>query len=149
MVSKPCFPSSVTYEKAQQMSEIISIFSFSQRTLARTVTAFLIWWNGGPGLPRHRFVSVHDEFLQKLLPAGVAKTIEEIGSIAPFAIIKFLMFTLSPARFPSPQMDYSMTSKFLLPSNLIRASIAPLSTKVYAYLCSPQAIFVMHQADSN
>jgi len=46
-----------------------------------------------------------------LLPGGVILVIYEIGSMAPRAMMMFLILTLSPARFPSAQTDCSTTSR--------------------------------------
>ena len=131
------------------MSLMISFELFSTRTLANAINAGLISLNGGTGRPLQRLARVHETLRQNDVPGGVAIISCEIGSTAPLAIIVFLMFTLSPPRFPSAHTACSTTSRLLLPRSFIRASIAPWSRRFYAYLCSPQAMLVIHHAASN
>jgi len=131
------------------MSLIISFEVFSIRTLANAIIAGLISLNFGTGRPLQRLARVQETLRQNDVPGGVAIINCEIGSTANLAIIVFLMFTLSPARLPSAQTACSTTSRLLLPSSLIKASIVPWSSRHYAYLCSPQAMLVIHHAASN
>jgi hypothetical protein len=61
-------PPSLRYEKAQLMSEIISLLSFSISTFASDGTHLLTLLYCGAGLPLHKLLSVHEAFLVKVLP---------------------------------------------------------------------------------
>jgi len=61
-------PPSLRYEKAQLMSEIISLESFSIRTFASVGTHLVTLLYCGAGLPLHKLLSVHEAFLVKVLP---------------------------------------------------------------------------------
>ena len=118
-------PPSLMYEKAQQMSEIISSVSFSINTLASDgihLAIFLYW---GAGLPLHKFDRVQLAFLVKVLPAGDLSSKLAMGSTALAPMTKSRIFGPSPAKLPRPQIACSITSMWGECNSCTNASIVP------------------------
>lgn len=137
------------YERAQQMSVMISSLSFSTRTLIRVGIALLTRLYSGYGLPLHRFERAHDAFLIKEVPAGAWSRTYAILSRAPLWSTLSLVIELSPAIFPIPQITCSTTSACGESSSWIKCVRISFSIRLFTWSVVPDAIFVKHHADSN
>lgn len=121
-----CFPQSEIYEKAQQISPIISSSLFSIRTLAREGMHLSIYLKSAAGRPLQKFDKVQLAFLINVEePVLTESSRFAIGSTAPEEITISLILGPSPAIFPMPQIAYSITSMCGEPSNFINWSMAP------------------------
>ena len=142
-------PPSLMYDIAQQISVRISSESFCIKTLARLGIHLLTCSKFGAGLPLQKLAKVQLAFLTKLQLPGMRSSMLAIGFTAPALITKSLIFVLSHAKFPKPQIACSTTSMFLELSNLTKASTVPLEHSTWTWSWSPLATLVKHQAASN
>lgn len=76
----------------------------------RVGIAVLIYQQLGDGLPLHKFDKAHEEFLANEVSGYAFRRTLEIVSTAPLEITLSLVYGLSPAILPIPQITYSTTS---------------------------------------
>lgn len=118
-------------------------------TFASALTPVLTLLKLGDGLPLQKFDNVQLAFLVKLEPASELLSIVAIGSTALAEITMSLIFGLSPAMFPRPQIAYSTTSMLGDYSKSTRTYIVPFSMSTCTWSFDPLARLVRHQAASN
>lgn len=104
------FPLSEMYDIAQQMSPIISSWSFWIKTRAREGKHRFTFWMSGAGRPLQKFDKVQLAFLVNDWPVWTWSSRSAIGSTAPAAITISRILGPSPAIFPMPQIACSITS---------------------------------------
>jgi len=141
------FVPSDRYESAQHAS-VSTSSSFEKIRWARHGSAGLTMWNGGCGLPRQKFDSVHVA-LRSIDTLDDSVSWPSSGMSACVCSTKSRQRGESPAMLPSAHTACSRTSSFGLLSSCTKIGTAPLSITCAVWSAVPEAMFVRAHAASN